>query len=137
MPLPPIQFNPDTTARAMRRVSAALSRLRVQCPGHEFEIHSKVADALSRDGIQFRREVPLGDRCRIDFLTQGGIGIEVKRGKPNSGAVRRQLERYAARDSVAGIIIVVDRNIFDVPSELNGKPIEYISLSHLWGIALS
>jgi len=136
-------FLPATTkadeidlSAAMNAVAGAVRTIRVMNPDHEFEIHSRIETALLDASIYFTREHKLAKRARIDFLTRHGIGIEVKRGKPLSSNVAAQLGRYIACDSVRGIVVVVDRNIFNVPSEINGKPILYISLSHLWGIAL-
>jgi len=119
----------------MERTMAAIRTVRIGVVAEEFEIHRAIAAALEAAGIAFHHEYKLGPRCRIDFLTTDGIGIEVKKGKPYSVAVEQQLERYARFDAVTGIILVIER-YQDVPTTIAGKPCRSIGLRKLWGIAL-
>lgn len=113
----------------------ALKTIRIGVVAEEFEIHRAIATALENAGIDYHHEHKLGPRCRIDFLTGTGIGIEVKKGKPYSVAVEQQLKRYAKFDAVRGIILVIER-YQDVPAEIVGKPCRSLGLRKLWGIAL-
>lgn len=118
----------------MERVIAALNRIRSHVIISEYKLHEIIARELMNEGVQFEREFPLGPRNRIDFLTVNGIGIEAKKGKPNERQVFNQLERYASFESVAGLILVIERYM-DLPEEINGKPVRSIGLRKLWGIA--
>jgi hypothetical protein len=117
------------------QVFFALRTVRIGIVTEEYEIHRAISASLTRAGIHHSHEVKLGPRCRIDFLTDTGIGIEVKKGKPYSVAVEQQLERYARFDAVKGIILVIER-YQDVPKEVCGKPCRSLGLRKLWGIAL-
>jgi len=117
------------------RVLRALRNVRIGVVAEEIELHRAISVALSQAGIHHEHEVKLGPRCRIDFLTESGIGIEVKKGKPYSVAVEQQLERYARFDAVKGIVLVIER-YQDVPKEVSGKPCRSLGLRKLWGIAL-
>lgn len=113
----------------------ALKTIRIGVVAEEFEIHRAITAALENAGIDYHHEHKLGPRCRIDFLTGSGIGIEVKKGKPYSVAVEQQLKRYAKFDAVRGIVLVIER-YQDVPTEIVGKPCRSLGLRKLWGIAL-
>jgi hypothetical protein len=93
-----------------------------------------LGQALTEAGIAWAHEVPLAPRCRIDFLC-GGVGIEVKRGKPERARVREQLRRYAGSGQIAALVLVTERQI-DLPDSLCGKPLAAVCLNRLWGIAL-
>ncbi len=118
-----------------KEILKALSSLRINPVIEEYELQNKIAEALAATGISFTREYKLGPRSRVDFLTNDGIAIEVKKGKPNRVQVIRQLEKYAAFEDVTEIILVVEKNL-DVPREINGKPCMSFGLNKLWGIAL-
>ncbi|MDT8901143.1 hypothetical protein [Anaeroselena agilis] len=117
-------------------VAAALRRLRVPKIIDEYKLQSMVADVLREAGLPAEKEYRLGPRSRIDFLVEGGIGVEVKKGKPPKLAVIAQIERYAACHQITGIILIVEQLIHDVPKEISGKPCLLIALNKLWGIAL-
>jgi hypothetical protein len=120
----------------VEQVLASLRKLRVVAVEVEYALQEEIAKRLAADSIPFAKEYVLGPRNRIDFLVQGGIGIEAKMGKPNSGRVGAQVERYAAFPQITAIILVVERSVFHYRRLVNGKPVHYISLSKLWGIAL-
>ncbi len=126
----------DQQEATLEQVLASLRNLRVRHVGLEYDLQGQIAQRLEADGIPFSREHQLGPRARIDFLVAGGIGIEVKRGKPNSGDVMAQVERYAKFDAVGALVIVVERNVFKYDRSTNGKPVHYVALNKLWGISL-
>ena len=120
--------------REMRRVADALAAVRMPAQPEEYDIHAAVADALSAAGLAFIHEYRLGPRNRIDFLV-GRVGIEVKKGRPATSDLTRQLRRYLAADALDGLIVVTQR-VTAVPSVICGKPVILVSLNRLWGVAL-
>ena len=117
------------------QILAALRALRLHPVEYEHQLVQEIAGALSGSGIAFRREVKIGPRCRIDFVA-GRIGIEVKKGKPNSVSVARQIDRYCEYDQIDALILVVERAVPDHILESNGKVVYWVELSSQWGIAL-
>jgi len=93
----------------------------------EESIQRGIEEALRMGDFEFEREARLSAADRPDFLVQG-VAIEVKRqGRLNS--LLRQLARYAAHDRVLELLVVTARmQATDLPSELNGKPIECLVL---------
>jgi hypothetical protein len=118
-------------------VLASLRRLRVHIVTVEYDLQDAIAKQLAEDRISFEKECRLAARNRIDFLIPGGIGVEVKKGKPNSGQVAAQIERYCQFEVVQTLILVVERNVAThLNRSENDKPVHYIALNKLWGIAL-
>ena len=70
----------------------------------------------------------------VDFLC-GGVGVEIKRGKPGVARLLPQLARYCACEEVAGLILVSEGSV-RLPPTLAGKPLRNLCLNQLWGIAL-
>ncbi|TCL39994.1 hypothetical protein EV210_101194 [Anaerospora hongkongensis] len=120
----------------LEEVIAAVTRIRIPKIIEEYQLQDMINVALKEQGLTCKKEYRLGPRNRIDFLCNGGIGIEVKKGKPNSTSILKQLERYAMHEQIEAIILVIERNIAYLPSEINGKPCRSIGLNKLWGIAL-
>jgi hypothetical protein len=118
----------------MGQAVAAIRGIRIQPAVDEFQIHAAIKSAFLSHGIGFDYERKLAPRNRIDFLTHEGVGVEVKKGKPNSSQVLQQLQRYSVFPEVESIILVIER-YQDVPNEVNGKPCMSIGLNKLWGIA--
>ena len=118
----------------LEAVLAALRTIRAPLERGEYDLHALVAAALDRAGLARRHEVALAPRCRIDFLC-GGIGIEVKRGRPERARIRSQLARYTACPQVEALVLVTEQTV-DLPDTLNGKPLRAVCLRRLWGIAL-
>ena len=118
----------------MERVCAALTALRAPLQQGEYDLHRLVMDALDKAGVAYAHEVPLAPLCRIDLLC-GGVGIEIKRGRPEPARIRAQLARYAACEQVQSLILVTERTV-NVPPMICGKPLRLICLNRLWGIAL-
>jgi len=117
-------------------IIAALSTLRLQASPTEAAIHAAIADALTAAGVAFEHELVLGPGARVDFLCDGGVAIEVKKGKPPRKSLEAQAARYAAFADVSAIVLVVERCLFQPPPDVNDKPVVYLSLSKRWGIAL-
>jgi hypothetical protein len=111
----------ETTTPELARVRETLAA--IQRPvASEAKLQGLVASALAEAGVAFSREVDLGAEGRIDFLTAGGIGIEVKiAGGRNE--VLRQLLGYAQVDAVRGLVLYTTRSVHSIGEEtLNGKP---------------
>lgn len=119
----------------IEKLIGILSQLRVNVATDEYEIQEKIEDLLDANGVSYKKEHRLAPRNRVDFLTDAGIAIEVKKGKPNRLVVQRQLERYASFDQVKAVILVVETSL-RVPKTVNGKPCTSFGLHKLWGIAL-
>ena len=124
----------DTLDRDIARILSALSAVRMPAQPEEYDIHAQVAAALGAAGLPFEHEYRLGPRCRIDFRV-GRVGIEVKKGRPASSDLTRQLRRYLASDALDAVIVVTQR-VVALPGTLCGKPVHLISLNRLWGVAL-
>ena len=121
----------------MRRVAAierAPSALRLPAAPGEYDMHAQVADALERAGLRAAHEVSLGAGRRIDFMC-GGVGIEVKKGKPARAAVASQLRRYALCPEVRALVVVAPGEL-RLPREIGGVPVRCVALARQWGVAL-
>jgi hypothetical protein len=114
-----------------------LRGLRPAVDATEAQVQDSIAGLLGLMNIPFRREVKLGPGSRIDFLVQGGIGIEVKVGKPAAVKVQRQVERYCRSDEVTQLILLSTRGLSNPPASKSlGKPVHYISLMRERGLAI-
>ncbi|MBR2718223.1 MAG: hypothetical protein IKB78_02865 [Clostridia bacterium] len=118
----------------MNEIYEALQCLRAPIQQGEYDLHRLVMDALEDKGLAPEHEVTLAPRCRIDLMC-GGVGIEIKRGKPQRSRLVEQLTRYARCDRVEELILVAERSV-DLPRSICGKPLRIICLNRLWGIAL-
>lgn len=123
------------TGHSLDEVLRALSDIRVEVTLEEYDLQMVVAERLTSAGICYHREHFLGPRNRIDFLVDGGIGIEVKKGKPARAKVMRQLQRYTSSPEIKAVILVVERNV-NISREMNGKTCISFGLNKLWGVAL-
>lgn len=108
-----------------------LRNLRLHVIKEEIHIHNEIKSLLEKNHVDFTYEKKLGKGNRIDFLLDNGIGIEVKKGKPNRTQVMKQLDRYSSFDSINETILVIERSI-DLPNEINGKRCSVIALNKLW-----
>ena len=115
-------------------VLGALREIRIPYALYEMDIHHHVLQALETNGIPCIHEARISKGCRIDYLA-GGVGIEIKKGKPREKQLIRQLERYLACDALESMIVVSWHSVC-IPSAINGKRVELISLSQLWGVSL-
>ena len=118
----------------MDRIATALSTVRMPAQPEEYDIHTAVAGALTGAGLEYVHEYKLGPRNRIDFLV-GRVGIEVKKGRPATSDLTRQLRRYLESDDLGGVVVVTQR-VTALPATIHGKPVRLISLNRLWGVAL-
>lgn len=115
-------------------ILSAIREIRSPVIQSELDLHDLVAQALTQAGIPFAHEVMIASRCRIDFLADG-IGIEIKRSRPNSRALIAQATRYMASPRVEALLIISERSA-SLPGTLLGKECRVISLSTLWGLAV-
>ena len=127
-------MNENTIARDIDRIVDALASVRMPAQPEEYDIHAAVAGALAAAGLDFEHEYRLGPRRRIDFRV-GRVGIEVKKGRPASSELAKQLRRYLASDELDAVVVVTQR-VTHVPASISGKPVRLISLNRLWGVAL-
>lgn len=119
----------------LQQVRDALLSIRTTHTQSEYDLHAAIAQALEHAGILYTREASLLPGSRIDFLAEGGVGIEVKRGKPATSTLLRQASRYCASPDVTSILIVVERSVL-LPRTIQGKPCCVVSLNAMWGVAL-
>lgn len=123
-----------STSQKLNELKYVLSSLRIPLIENEYQLHDYIAAALRGGGFDMQHEVILGARCRIDFLVNG-IGIEVKRGKPQKAALIQQCTRYLQSDRLDALILVLDASV-SLPDKILDKPIVVFGLNRLWGIAL-
>ncbi|MBR2700313.1 MAG: hypothetical protein IKE76_17165 [Clostridia bacterium] len=116
------------------RIIDAIAAVRMPAQPEEYDIHAAVARALTEAGLEYEHEYRLGPRRRIDFRV-GRIGIEVKKGRPASAELTKQLRRYLASDALDAVIVVTQR-VTRLPDRIDGKPVYILSLNRLWGVAL-
>ena len=114
---------------------ANVSSLCIRIP-HEIRgcADALAAKALADAGIAAVHEARLAPRCRIDFLA-GGIGIEIKKSRPERAKLLAQIERYAACPQVAQLVVVAPRGV-NLPETVGGKRVVMLALERLWGICL-
>jgi hypothetical protein len=95
----------------------------------EKHIQESVGRVLSHFGFAFRREYPLSDHDRPDFLVDGSVVIEVKM-RASRSAVLMQLGRYAAHHEVTALILASPRYtaVAGLPDRIHGKPVEGLQL---------
>lgn len=130
----PINTMNQSTSEKLCRITRTLSSLRIPLIVNEYQLHEHIAAALSDGGFVIQHEAKLNPRCRIDFLVDG-IGIEVKRGKPQKSALLKQCSRYLEGGQLEALILVLDTSV-SLPGELHGKPLITFGLNKLWGVAL-
>jgi hypothetical protein len=94
--------------------------------GTEGALQRSLEEALTASGVPFEREARLGPANRIDFLVQGGLGIEAKVRYPRR-AIYRQLVRYAEVEQITALVLVTATSL-GLPPLVNGKPLFYVSI---------
>lgn len=119
----------------MTEVLTALRAMRTLAQPDEYALQRAVAQALDNAGIGYQKEYVLAPRSRIDFLCDGGVGIEIKRGRPGARQVREQVQRYCRAGALTCLIVVVERTL-RLPACIGGKPVAVLGLNALWGVAL-
>ncbi len=120
--------------KLLAAVLDALKELRSPFALYEMDLHQMVAWRLSEAGLPYVHEAKLAPGCRIDYLV-GSVGIEIKKGRPDASAVKKQLMRYAACEGVQAIVLLTPRTVV-LPKTVLGKPVHVIVLNQLWGVAL-
>lgn len=118
----------------VRTLLEALERIRMGPQPEEYEIHAAVAAALEEAGLAYTHECKLAPRCRIDFLC-GSVGIEIKKGRPDSSRLKQQLARYLASDRLSCMVVVLQKPCA-LPASIQNKPVHALALNRLWGVAL-
>jgi len=117
----------DSVLAAVRSIHLPPVRL-------ESDVVDEIRKVLDGAGISFELEVVVAPRCRVDFLVEGGIVIEVKKGKPNTRTVAAQVQRYASGEKVKAVVLVSERGLVHHIGEAHGKPVKYVALSKNWGL---
>ncbi len=112
----------------------ALRELRPPFALYEADLHAIVGSFLREKGFAAEHEKPIARGCRIDFWVDG-VGVEIKRGKPQPAVLLRQLRRYADSPMITGLIVLSQRGV-RLPSQVAGKPLDCLCLNSLWGVAL-
>lgn len=120
----------------MDEVVRALKTLRVGKIIEEYDLQERIARALFQADISYKKEYSLGPGARVDFLTDSGVAIEVKKGKPNRTRLFDQIKKYAEFKEVEAVIIVVETSLRIPIRDVGGKPCVVMGLQKLWGIAL-
>lgn len=116
------------------RIIAALRELRSPFALYEQDIHQAVARQLTEAGLPFIHEKVIAPGCRIDFWC-GGVGVEIKKGRPRPSALLEQLRRYAVSEEIGTLVVLTQRSV-RLPAAVCGKPLVQITLNQLWGVAL-
>ncbi len=115
-------------------IIAALKSVRAPAMPGEYDLHAMVAAALDEAGLEYVHEYRLAPRCRLDFMCSG-IAIEIKKGRPQSRELVRQLTRYMAHEEVREMVVVMQRRV-TLPETICGKKVRLVALNMLWGVAL-
>ena len=115
-------------------VAEAIASVRCGACMSEEELHALIARTLLSAGIDAQHEVCLGPRCRIDFMA-GGVGIEIKKSRPQRAALIAQLTRYAACEQVGELLVIAPRGV-NLPRVIGGKRVMMLALERLWGVSL-
>jgi len=119
----------------LNEILSAVRQIRAPLSLTETDLHSLVSKALEQAGIPHAHEVTVAPRCRIDFLARG-VGIEIKRARPNRRALLAQATRYLASPRVEALLIIAERAL-PLPDTVLGKPCQVLSLQALWGMTAS
>lgn len=124
-------------APRINMVIQALRSLRVGKIFVEWDLQNDIAEIFDKHGIYYEKEYYLGKGNRVDFLTDSGVAVEVKKGKPNRTRLADQINRYAEYEQVKAIVIVVETSLrMPIKQTINGKSCAVVGLQKLWGIAL-
>lgn len=113
-----------------RRIAVLIERTHINVTT-EAAAQGAIAAAVEAAGIRVEREVSLGRGGRIDLLA-GEVGIEVKIRGGNRREIMRQLERYAASDQVAALVIASGGAWPSGVDRAGGKPLFFASLTKGW-----
>jgi len=116
------------------RITDAMGAICLHSTRLEADVVAAIMSTLQDAVLSFEREVWVAPRCRVDIVVEGCIVIEVKRGKPNTKTVSKQVRRYAAGDGVEAVVLVSERGLVHHINEAHGKPVRYVALSRNWGL---
>ena len=119
---------------AVQNILNALGGIRISPMPEEYEIHDAIAHALQTAGIEYEHEHKLAPGRRIDFAC-GCIGIEVKKSRPQTAQLQKQLARYLDGTELEAMIVVLQKPC-SLPDRICGKPVHVVALNRLWGVAL-
>ena len=119
----------------IKKTINALEALRTPAVIDELELQNMVEAALLQNNIEYKREARCGKGCRVDFLLSAGVAVEVKARRRPYKTLMAQLKRYAACETVTAIIFVTN-DTAHLPSSINEKPLIYLNLKRLWGVAI-
>lgn len=95
----------------------------------EKRTQEQIETVLKSAAIPYLREHRLSDGDIVDFMC-GDIAVEIKV-QGSRMKIFRQIERYAANDSVSGLILVTNVAT-GFPREVNGKPVYVLNLAMAW-----
>lgn len=118
----------------MELVLDAIRQVRCGASEPEASLHAQILSALEAQHLPAVHEVKLAPRCRIDVMC-GGIGIEIKKSRPDAAALVRQLARYAACEQIEELLVIAPRGV-KLPKTIGGKRVTMLALERLWGISL-
>lgn len=113
----------------IERIISILRPLRLTL-ADEKRLQCEMADAFTAAGLPFEREVRLSQRDVIDFVLDGGTGIEVKV-KGGKRDIFHQVERYAEHDAISELLLVTNVPM-GMPEEVCGKPVYVHHLFRAW-----
>ena len=109
---------------AAEQLVASLRRQRYRV-GQERWLQEDIEASLVALGVSFAREARLASGERIDFLVEGGIGIEAKTRCPPR-QIFRQLERYAGHAAITTLVLITGTAL-GLPASIKGKPLFCVS----------
>ena len=95
----------------------------------EADLQAGIAIVLEELELPFQKEHRLDGKSRIDFLVDGGTGIEVKVGGSLT-ALTRQVHRYVQHSEITSLIIVTTKSAHrNMPIKIDWKYIEVVWIS--------
>ena len=95
---------------------------------NEKDLQRGIDSVLNENKVVHDREYSLSDKDEIDFLIEGGIGVEVKI-KGTLSALTRQLHRYAQNEKIKSLILITDKNrLSNLPDQMNGKELRIVNI---------
>lgn len=118
-----------SAAMILRRLAVTLPAFQYRF-ADEIMLHEGIATVLDEGGIQYQREFVAGPCDRFDFLVEPGVVIEAKI-KGSLSQALAQIDRYAARPDVQGVLLVTTRlwgNVGTDIEHLHGKPVRVVKL---------
>lgn len=127
-------MNKNEHSEELTRILSALNTLRLGVVPQESDIHRRVARALEEHGLAFTHEMRLDTHRRIDFCCEG-VGIEIKKGRPQPAALKKQIAGYLQSPLLNEILVITQRSV-PLPERIGTKRVYQLSLDRLWGIAL-